>query len=114
MKNKCLTEGKFYHIYNRGINRTNLFNEPTEYEHFLWLYDKYVSPVAETLAWVLMGNHFHFVVRIKENRIYKYADPESIVNADRSDDAVRFRDATDLSACGAPDNVNEMIKGSIN
>lgn len=27
--------------------------------------DKYISPVADTFAWVLMKNHFHFLVRIK-------------------------------------------------
>lgn len=55
----------FYHIYNRGINGCPIFQEPTNYEHFLSLYDKYISPVADTYAWVLMGNHFHLLVRIK-------------------------------------------------
>lgn len=55
----------FYHIYNRGINGCPIFQETTNYEHFLSLYDKYLSPVADTYAWVLMGNHFHLLVRIK-------------------------------------------------
>jgi len=60
-----LEHGHFYHIYNRGINGCNLFFENENYEYFLGLYDKYISTVAETFAWVLMPNHFHFLVRIK-------------------------------------------------
>lgn len=104
-----LEPGNFYHIYNRGINSCNLFREPNNYEHFLGLYDKYISPVADTYAWVLMPNHFHLLVRVKEDVVYKYS------NADRSIDAVRFEeqkwqttclsDLSDLSACEAPDSV---------
>ena len=55
---------KYYHIYNRGINSANLFRENANYEHFLRLYSEHIEPVAETFAWVLMKNHFHFLVRI--------------------------------------------------
>ena len=61
-----LSYGKFYHIYNKGVNNCDLFFEPTNYEHFLKLYDTYISSVADTYAWVLMKNHFHLLVRIKE------------------------------------------------
>lgn len=95
-----LTDGKFYHIYNRGINSCNLFNAPTNYEHFLNLYEKYISPVADTFAWVLMPNHFHLLVRIKENIGYKYSFDSlnadslnaDLSNTDRSIDAVRFEE----------------------
>ncbi|PKQ63371.1 hypothetical protein BZG02_08265 [Labilibaculum filiforme] len=59
-----LEPDQFYHIYNRGINSCSLFKEAGNYEHFLRLYDKYISPVAKTFAWVLMGNHFHLLVYI--------------------------------------------------
>lgn len=52
-----LTCGNFFHIYNCGVNNCNLFNEPANYEYFLELYDKHISPVADTYAWVLMKNH---------------------------------------------------------
>ncbi len=60
-----LEYGKFYHLYNRGINGCTLFREGDNYEYFLHLYSKYISPIADTFAWVLMNNHFHFLVRIK-------------------------------------------------
>ena len=62
-----LTPGNFYHIYNHAVGGRNLFREADNYEYFLHLYDKHASPVAETFAWVLMPNHFHLLVRIKDN-----------------------------------------------
>lgn len=61
-----LENGKYYHIYNRGINSDILFRDNTNYEHFLKLYDLHIEPIAETYAWCLMKNHFHFLVRIKD------------------------------------------------
>ena len=61
-----LENGKYYHIYNRGINGDILFKEGDNYEYFLRLYDTHIDPIAETYAWCLMKNHFHFLVRIKD------------------------------------------------
>ncbi len=56
----------FYHIYNHAVGGRDLFCDDNNYEYFLELYDKYISPIAETYAWVLMKNHFHFLVRIRK------------------------------------------------
>jgi putative transposase len=81
-----LQQGKYYHVYNRGNNRENLFREADNYEHFLRLYDKYICPVAETFAWCLMPNHFHLLIHVKEEMVYKYS------NSDRLFDPVRFEE----------------------
>lgn len=60
-----LQHGAYYHIYNRGNNRENIFFEPGNYQHFLHLYAKYVEPIADTYAYCLLPNHFHLLVRIK-------------------------------------------------
>ena len=60
-----LIHGKYYHIYNRGINSDTLFKEKRNYEYFLKLYDNHIEPIAETFAWCLMKNHFHLLIRIK-------------------------------------------------
>jgi len=65
---ELLTYGKVYHIYNRGINRCDIFKTKENYTYFLNLYDKHLSPIADTLAWVLMKNHIHLLVKIKENK----------------------------------------------
>lgn len=56
---------KFYHIYNHGVGGRDLFRDANNYEYFLELYDKYISSIAETYAWVLMKNHFHLLVKIR-------------------------------------------------
>jgi REP element-mobilizing transposase RayT len=68
MKNTTapLQPGVYYHIYNRGNNRENLFLEHRNYPYFLDLYKKHIEPVADTYAYCLMRNHFHWLVRIKE------------------------------------------------
>ncbi len=103
MNQEPLQYGKFYHIYSHGVGNRDLFREPENYDYFLHLYDKYIEPVANTFAWVLMPNHFHVLVKIKENIGYKYS------NADGSFDAARFNkikwQTFNLSACEAPDSV---------
>ena len=60
-------EGQFYHIYNRTIDKQPLFRNESNFDFFLKKYDKYLSPVADTYAYCLLKNHFHFLIRIKEN-----------------------------------------------
>jgi len=60
-----LQYGKYYHIYNRGNNRENIFFGKRNYRYFLELYTKYIVPIADTYVYCLLRNHFHFMVRIK-------------------------------------------------
>jgi putative transposase len=69
--------GHYYHIYNRGNNREKLFYEPWNYAHFLFLYTKYIHPIADTYAYCLIGNHFHFLVRIKDIETIEEINPEN-------------------------------------
>lgn len=62
-----LQAGEMYHIYNRGIDRQPLFFNEMNYSYFMKLYFKHVSPIADTFAYCLMHNHFHFLIRIHEN-----------------------------------------------
>ncbi|HLO60806.1 MAG TPA: hypothetical protein VK179_18790 [Bacteroidales bacterium] len=71
-----LQNSKFYHIYNFDNNHQNLFESDEQYRFFLKIYDKYISPIADTYAWVLMQNHFHLLIRVKETTeipVYKYS-----------------------------------------
>jgi len=62
----ALIEGQYYHVYNRGNNRENLFREERNYLYFLKLYAYHIGPVADTFAYCLLKNHFHFLIRIKD------------------------------------------------
>jgi len=61
-----LLPDNFYHIYNNGMASRDLFYTSDNYEYFLDLYSQFIHPIAETYAWVLMKNHFHLLVKIKE------------------------------------------------
>ena|SRR5687767_10654450 len=62
-----MIEGEYFHIYNRGVNGENLFKEKNNYCYFLEQYKYYCSGILETLAYCLLKNHFHLLVRIKKN-----------------------------------------------
>lgn len=61
-----LQPGHYYHIYNRGNNREDLFREERNYRYFLLLYARHVPASTDTLAYCLLKNHFHLLVRVKE------------------------------------------------
>ena len=63
-----LQHGRYYHIYNRGNNSEVLFKSYDNYILFLKQYSKYISPIADTYAYCLMSNHFHLVIRIKDEK----------------------------------------------
>jgi hypothetical protein len=60
-----LLHDQYYHIYNRGIDGTPLFRERRNYPYFLQRYAHHIQPIAETFAYCLLSNHFHFLVRIR-------------------------------------------------
>jgi REP element-mobilizing transposase RayT len=61
-----LQPGCYYHIYSRGNNKENIFIEERNYEYFINLYVHHIVPVADTYAYCLLRNHFHFLVRVKD------------------------------------------------
>jgi putative transposase len=68
MQTPKLEYEKYYHIYNHAVGGRELFRTHDNFEYFLALYDKYISPIAQTFAWVLMPNHFHLLVRINSEK----------------------------------------------
>jgi putative transposase len=61
-----LTPGNYYHVYNRGNNKENIFKGPENYSYFLKLWTKHIDPIAETFCYNLLPNHFHFFIKIRE------------------------------------------------
>jgi REP element-mobilizing transposase RayT len=73
----------YYHIYNRGNNRENIFIQERNFHHFFNLYGKYIEPVTETFAYCLLRNHFHLLVKIKsEEEITETRNAEKPLEAD--------------------------------
>ena len=69
-KNKTpILPGKVYHIYNRGNNFEKTFFIKNDYREFLNSYKKYLGKIVDTYAYALIPNHFHFLIRIKEDSL---------------------------------------------
>lgn len=69
----CLLPNKFYHIYNHGNGKDNVFYNEENYIYFLKKYKEYIEPIADTYAYCLMPNHFHFLIQIKsEETVFNY------------------------------------------
>jgi REP element-mobilizing transposase RayT len=71
-----LRSGQYYHIYNHANGDDNLLKEAKNYSYFLAKYQQHINPIAETIAWCLMPNHFHLLIRIKEEVVLKQDFPK--------------------------------------
>lgn len=68
-----LLPSNIYHVWTHANGNENIFREPKNYEYFLNKYEKYISPIADTLAFCQMPNHFHFLIKLKsEDYIIDY------------------------------------------
>jgi len=64
-----LEPGCFYHIYNHANGSDNLFREEENYYYFMRKWNKYIHPIADTVAYCLMPNHFHLLVKVKDRKL---------------------------------------------
>ncbi len=60
-----LKSEQYYHIFNRGNNREDIFLEEKNYQYFLELMKKHIVPIADLLTYCLLKNHFHLLIRTK-------------------------------------------------
>jgi putative transposase len=58
-----------YHIFNHANGFENVFREDENFRFFLEKYQLFISPIAETYAYCLLPNHFHFVIRIRKRDV---------------------------------------------
>jgi putative transposase len=61
--------GEFYHVYNRGNNRQLIFFNNDNYLFFLKKIADQLKPVSEIVAYCLMPNHFHILLKANRNSI---------------------------------------------
>ena len=79
MNPQKLAFDRHYHLFNFGADKCNIFREERNYIHFMKLYRAKISPIADTIAYCLLKNHYHLFVRIKSlkeiQRIKNLAEP---------------------------------------
>ncbi len=63
-----LESNKFYHIFNHAVGNENFFKCDDNYNFFIKKYIEYINPIANTYSFVLMPNHFHYLIEIKDRK----------------------------------------------
>ena len=75
-----------YHVYNHGNGNDNIFQCDENFYYFLMKYNQYIVPIADTFTYCLMPNHYHFALRIKDEKhlkevfMPKLKDPKGFEN----------------------------------
>ena len=60
-----LLADNIYHITARAVGNEKLFLNDDHYKFFLKRFNNYITPVADTMAYSLLPNHFHFLIQVK-------------------------------------------------
>jgi len=60
--------GHFYHVFNRGNNSQTIFFNEENFRYFIRQFDKYLDNFIDVFAYCLLFNHFHFLIRVKEEK----------------------------------------------
>ena len=82
-----LLPSHYYHIYNHANGNENLFREDDNYLFFFKKYNEHISPIVETLSYCLLPNHFHMLLKIKDEEVLlknafpKFRTLEKLVSA---------------------------------
>ena len=79
MKHEPFNPSHFYHLFNRGNNKENIFKSEANYSCFLKLIKKHLLPICDIYAYCLLPNHFHLIIKIKD----KNELPENINTGER-------------------------------
>lgn len=66
--------GEIYHIYNQGNNQQKLFFNRDNYVFFINKMRDHLTDHCDILAWCLMPNHFHWLVKVKDRYINQNTD----------------------------------------
>lgn len=90
-----------YHIYSRAVGQEKLFKSEDNYRYFLTKYKLHINPVADTFAWCLLPNHFHFLIKVKS-----FVSIKSYYTA--------VKEKSDFSAEFLPDFIMERFSNWLN
>jgi len=66
---QALLSGQYYHVVSRANGNELLFRNAENYRFFMERYQKYIQPVATCFAFALLPNHFHFLIKIKDENV---------------------------------------------
>ncbi|PHN01165.1 hypothetical protein [Flavilitoribacter nigricans] len=73
-------ENEIFHVYNRGNQKQPIFFNRGNYLYFLQKVRYHLFPVCDLLAYCLMPNHFHFLIRANSKTVAKIPNPNPLIN----------------------------------
>src|SRR6056297_77819 len=79
-----LYPGRIYHIYNRGNNHQKIFFERKNYFYFIQKMETHLHKHTDILAWCLMPNHFHWMIKVHDD----YASDHYLSSSKNESDTV--------------------------
>jgi putative transposase len=84
MNIQLLHEECYYHIFNQGNNKGNIFFNNGNYEYMLRKMDFYLTDVLDIYCFCLLPNHFHMLVKVNtwkeiEKNIFKYKGLDKLI-----------------------------------
>ena len=76
MKNKDLRllPDNIYRIYNHANGNEDIFKTTENFLFFLNKHEQFIKPIANTIAYCLMPNHFHLLIKVKNEDALKEAN----------------------------------------
>ncbi len=66
-----LMPGETYHLFNRAVGNEKLFRTSENYLLFLDRFDKHTFSICDTFTYCLLPNHFHFLIRVKDEHLIR-------------------------------------------
>jgi len=63
-----LLPNQAYHVFNRAIGNERLFKTVDNFRYFLAKMAQHILPVAEIFTYSLIPNHFHLLIRVKDEK----------------------------------------------
>ena len=78
-----LVPGELYHIYNRGNNKERIYYDERHYRFFLAKVGQYLCPHADLLAYCLLPNHFHMLIRATSQSTHIFTPKNDAPSADQ-------------------------------
>ena len=78
----CFENDRIYHVYNRTVDKKPMFTSDENYAFFIRQFDKYLSDYIKIYAYNLLGNHFHFMIKI--NNLTELTTFEKLSNLNKT------------------------------
>lgn len=75
-----IVENEIFHVYNRGNQQQPIFFNRDNYLYFLHKVRYHLLPICDILAYCLMPNHFHFLIKANDKTVAPAQKSNLVIN----------------------------------